>query len=65
MAQLVEHHLSLIHIYSSNEHLYALIEHAAAYGVSDIRIHCFMDGRDVPPASGKSYICLLYTSRCV
>ena len=43
-------------VHSSNEHLYALIEHAAAYGVSDIRIHCFMDGRDVPPASGKGYI---------
>ena len=43
-------------VHSSNEHLYALIEHAAAYVVSDIRIHCFMDGRDVPPASGKGYI---------
>ena len=43
-------------VHSSNEHLYALIEHAAAYGVSDIRIHCFMDGRDVPPASGEGYI---------
>ena len=43
-------------VHSSNKHLYALIEHAAAYGVSDIRIHCFMDGRDVPPASGKGYI---------
>lgn len=43
-------------VHSSNEHLYALIEHAVAYGVSDIRIHCFMDGRDVPPASGKGYI---------
>ena len=43
-------------VHSSNEHLCALIEHAAAYGVSDIRIHCFMDGRDVPPASGKGYI---------
>ena len=43
-------------VHSSNEHLYALIEHAVAYGVNDIRIHCFMDGRDVPPASGKGYI---------
>ena len=43
-------------VHSSNEHLHALIEHAAAYGVSDIRIHCFMDGRDVSPASGKGYI---------
>ena len=43
-------------VHSSNEHLYALIEHAAAYGVKNIYIHCFMDGRDVPPASGKGYI---------
>ncbi len=43
-------------VHSSNEHLYALIEHAVEYGVSDVRIHCFMDGRDVPPSSGKHYI---------
>ena len=43
-------------VHSSNEHLYALIDHAAEYGVRDIRLHCFMDGRDVPPASGEGYI---------
>ncbi len=43
-------------VHSSNEHLYALIRAALAHPVSDIRIHCFMDGRDVPPASGKGYI---------
>lgn len=43
-------------VHSSNEHLYALIAHAADYGVKDICVHCFMDGRDVPPSSGLSYI---------
>ena len=43
-------------VHSSNEHLYALIEAALKAGVKDIRIHCFMDGRDVPPTSGKGYI---------
>lgn len=43
-------------VHSSNEHLYALIRHAVARGVTDVRVHAFMDGRDVPPASGKSYM---------
>ncbi len=43
-------------VHSSNEHLFALIEHALDYGIQDIRIHCFMDGRDVPPSSGGNYI---------
>ena len=43
-------------VHSSNEHLYTLIDHAGAYGIEDIRIHAFMDGRDVPPSSGKGYM---------
>ena len=43
-------------VHSSNEHLYALIAHAVDAGVPDIRVHCFMDGRDVPPSSGAGYI---------
>lgn len=43
-------------VHSSNEHLFALVKHAVEYGLGDIRIHAFMDGRDVPPASGESYI---------
>ncbi len=42
-------------VHSSNEHLYALVQMAEASGVANVRIHCFMDGRDVPPSSGKSY----------
>lgn len=43
-------------VHSSNQHLYALIDAAKDAGVSNIYIHCFMDGRDVPPSSGVGYI---------
>ena len=43
-------------VHSSNEHLYALMRAARDHGVSRIFVHCFMDGRDVPPSSGKDYI---------
>ena len=43
-------------VHSSNEHLYALLELAASMGVPEVRVHCFMDGRDVPPKSGLGYI---------
>lgn len=43
-------------VHSNNEHLYALLEMAKRQGVRKIRIHCFMDGRDVPPESGLGYI---------
>ena len=43
-------------VHSSNEHLYALVDAAVAVGVPRIMVHCFMDGRDVPPASGAGYM---------
>ncbi|WP_394355765.1 2,3-bisphosphoglycerate-independent phosphoglycerate mutase [Adlercreutzia wanghongyangiae] len=43
-------------VHSSNEHLYALVDAALAAGVGHIMIHCFMDGRDVPPSSGAGYM---------
>lgn len=43
-------------VHSHNTHLYALIELAKKYGIQDVYVHCFMDGRDVPPKSGKVYI---------
>lgn len=43
-------------VHSSNEHLYALMEAAAAAGVQDVLIHCFLDGRDVPPSSAVGYV---------
>lgn len=43
-------------VHSHNTHLYALVELARRYGLEKVYIHCFMDGRDVPPDSGKGYI---------
>lgn len=43
-------------VHSSNKHLYALIDRAIDVGVPRVFIHCFMDGRDVPPQSGKGFI---------
>ncbi len=43
-------------VHSQNTHLYALVEMAKKRGVKNIYIHCFMDGRDVPPDSGRDYI---------
>lgn len=43
-------------VHSHIEHLFALIDMAKGYGLEKVYIHCFMDGRDVPPASGKGYI---------
>jgi 2,3-bisphosphoglycerate-independent phosphoglycerate mutase len=43
-------------VHSDNKHLYALIDLAKKNGLKNIYIHCFMDGRDTPPESGKRYI---------
>lgn len=46
-------------VHSSNAHLYALLRAAQAAGVPCVHVHCFMDGRDVPPSSGASYVAQL------
>lgn len=46
-------------VHSHNRHLYALLELAKRKGFEDVYVHCFMDGRDTPPASGESYISAL------
>lgn len=43
-------------VHSHNEHLYAFLQLAKDQGLKDAYVHCFMDGRDVPPTSGKGYI---------
>ncbi len=43
-------------VHSSNKHLYALLRAARDAGVKHILVHCFMDGRDVPPESGAGYV---------
>lgn len=39
-------------VHSHIRHLIALLEMAAAQGVQEVLVHCFMDGRDTPPTSG-------------
>ena len=43
-------------VHSHNTHLYALLELAKKAGLTKVFVHCFMDGRDVPPTSGKDFI---------
>ena len=44
-------------VHSSLDHLFKLVEIAKEYGVADKTfIHCFMDGRDTDPRSGKGFI---------
>jgi len=43
-------------VHSHIEHLFGLIELAKRNGLTRVFIHCFMDGRDVPPDSGKASI---------
>ena len=43
-------------VHSHQRHLYGLLEMAKRHGLQRVYIHCFMDGRDTPPSSGKDYI---------
>lgn len=43
-------------VHSHNTHLYALLEMAKREGLTKVYVHCFLDGRDTPPASGKGYV---------
>ncbi len=43
-------------VHSHITHLFALLEMAKERGLSRVYVHCFLDGRDVPPASGKGYV---------
>ena len=58
-------HDSKLHIYglmspggvhSHMEHIFGLIDLAKKNGLEKVYVHCFMDGRDVPPTSGLEYI---------
>ena len=60
----VKEHNSKLHIFgltstggvhSHTNHMIALIELAKKYGV-ETYVHCFLDGRDVPPKSAKEYL---------
>ena len=46
-------------VHSHMRHLFALLELAKRKDFEDVYVHCFLDGRDTPPASGESYIAKL------
>jgi 2,3-bisphosphoglycerate-independent phosphoglycerate mutase len=43
-------------VHSHNSHLYALLELAKREGLTDVFVHCLLDGRDTPPQSGADYL---------
>ncbi len=47
-------------VHSHNTHLYALLDMAKKNGIEKVFVHCLMDGRDVPPTSGKDFLAELY-----
>ena len=43
-------------VHSSLEHVYEFLNVAKEYGLEDVFVHCFMDGRDTDPKSGKGFV---------
>jgi len=43
-------------VHSHNTHLYAILEFAKKNDFNNVYVHCFLDGRDVPPISGADYV---------
>lgn len=43
-------------VHSHIDHLYALLELAKKERLTDVYVHCFLDGRDTPPKSGEEYL---------
>ncbi|QAT49178.1 2,3-bisphosphoglycerate-independent phosphoglycerate mutase [Caproiciproducens sp. NJN-50] len=43
-------------VHSHNQHLYALLKLAKQRGCGRVFVHAFLDGRDVPPASGRDFV---------
>ena len=43
-------------VHSHIDHLYALLQMARDKGLHRVYIHCFLDGRDVSPTSGKGFV---------
>jgi len=46
-------------VHSHIRHLYAILELAKRKGIENVYVHCFLDGRDTPPASAENYIAKL------
>ena len=43
-------------VHSHNSHLWALLEMAKQMGLEKVYVHGLLDGRDVPPTSGKDFV---------
>ena len=43
-------------VHSHNSHVWAIVELAKKMGLEKVYLHCIMDGRDVPPTSGKDFL---------
>ncbi len=43
-------------VHSHQRHLFALLELAKRKDFEDVYVHCFLDGRDTPPASAEGYL---------
>ena len=43
-------------VHSHISHLFAMLQMAKDKGIEKVYVHCFLDGRDVPPSSGKSFV---------
>ena len=43
-------------VHSHNTHIYGILELAKRSGLSKVYVHCFLDGRDTPPESGKDFV---------
>lgn len=48
-------------VHSHIDHLFSLMEMAENKGLTKVALHCFLDGRDVPPRCAKEYISALET----
>ena len=43
-------------VHSSLEHYFEFLNVAKEYGLEDVYVHCFMDGRDTDPHSGAGFV---------
>ena len=43
-------------VHSHIKHIFAMLDMAKMRGAEKVYVHCFLDGRDVPPRSGKDYV---------
>ncbi len=46
-------------VHSHIEHIFGILDMAKARGVEKVYVHCFLDGRDVPPKSGAGFVAQL------